>query len=314
MASSWWSLKPEGSKNQVQRYKADLPKDGERQIALRNDENNDRAMQITGPGDEMSSTAKETRGSDISYDIERSSKRSADQSRIRELERREQETRNRYEQKLAEKDRKLQETKSRLQATTQDEQRARERNIALNSEVQRLKSELNQMRAQLNRHSEENMVYKDEIRRAEAQHETTKKLVEEQTNELKGARAFLGHSNMLSGADVIGMVDRLNSEVYQGAASMVDTFEFEGQSRRMNDEAWKKATDVASKTIGGALMHALIAQRKKNKDDYDPTLVQYALQTCLTFCCWKICISWAIKDENSLFIKRIYDDIQQKGS
>ena len=178
-----------------------------------------------------------------------------------------------------------------------------------------MKSELYQMRAQLNRHSQENMVYKDEIHRAEAQYETTKKLLEEQANELKGARAFLGHSNMLSGADVIGMVDRLNSEVYQAAASMVDTFKFEGRNRRINDEAWKKATDDVSKTIGGELMHALIAQRtRKDKVDYDPTLVQYALQTCLTFCCWKICISWALGDENSLFIKRIYDDIQQNGS
>ena len=177
-----------------------------------------------------------------------------------------------------------------------------------------MRSELHQMRVQLNRHSQENMVYKDEIHRAEAQHETTKKLLEEQANELKGARAFLGHSNMLSGADVIGMVDRLNSEVYQAAASMVDTFEFEGQNERMNDEARKKAMDDASKTIGGELMHALIAQRRKDKRDYDPTLVQYALQTCLTFCCWKICISWALGDENSLFIKRIYDDILQNGS
>lgn len=264
-----------------------------------------------------------TTGSTTSYDPERSSKHSADRAspqrssetdyraRNKELERREQESRKRYEQQLAEKDRTLQEMKSRL---AQEERRAGETNNALNLEVQRLKSELHQMREQLNRHSQENMVYKDEIRRAEAQHETTKKLVEEQTNELKGARAFLGHSNMLSGADVVAMVDRLNTEVYQGAASMVDTFEFEGQNRRMNDEARRKATDDASKTIGGELMYALITQCRKDKDDYDPTLVQFALQTCLVFCCWKICMSWALGDENSLFIKRIYDDIQKNGS
>ncbi|KAI6116620.1 hypothetical protein EDD16DRAFT_1863630 [Pisolithus croceorrhizus] len=155
-------------------------------------------------------------------------------------------------------------------------------------------------------------MYKDEIRRAETQNEETKRRLEEKANELKGAQAFLKHANMLSGADVISLVDRLNSEVYQGAASMVDTFEFEGASRRMDDAAWKRAMSATSKTIGGELTQALIAQRGKDKEDYDPILLQYALQTCLILCCFKICISWAPEEENSQFLRSVYSEIQKK--
>lgn len=301
-------------------------KDGEQSRAPRNERGDSGAVVIAG--NELSLTANAARGSGTGTNAgygddgrygssTRSSERpSSDRSsesdyraKYKELERKERESRRRYEQQLAEKDRRLQDMKSRQQAIAQEEWKARE---ALNSEVQRLKSELNWTRAQLSRHTQENMLYKDEIRRAETQNEETKRRLEEKANELKGAQAFLKHANMLSGADVISLVDRLNSEVYQGAASMADAFEFEGTSRRIDDAEWKRAMGAASKTIGGELMQALIAQRRMDKDDYDPILVQYALQTCLTFCCFKICISWAPEEENSQFLRGVYSEIQKK--
>lgn len=298
--SGWWSSS--------QRHRADPSKDGEQPKAPRNEGVDSGAMVIAG--NELSPTTNAARGSGSGTNASYGDDGRYDyRAKYKELERKERESRSRYERQLAEKDRRLQDMKSRQQVIAQEERKARE---ALNSEVQQLKYELHQTRAQLSRHSQENTMYKDEIRRAETQNEETKRRLEEKANELKGAQAFLKHANMLSGADVISLVDRLNSEVYQGAASMVDTFEFEGASRRMDDAAWKRAMSATSKTIGGELTQALIAQRGKDKEDYDPILLQYALQTCLILCCFKICISWAPEEENSQFLRSVYSEIQKK--
>ncbi|KAI6018517.1 hypothetical protein PISMIDRAFT_677258 [Pisolithus microcarpus 441] len=190
----------------------------------------------------------------------------------------------------------------RQQAIAQEEWKERE---ALNSEVYRLNSELRSMREQLN-------VCWQELLQAKTENDETKRRLEEKANELKGAQAFLKHANKLSGAEVISLVNDLNSEVFQGAASMVDTLEFERASRRMDDAAWKRATGATSKTIGEELTQALIAKRGKDKDDYDPILVRYALQTCLIVCCSKICKSWAPEEENSQFLRSVYSEIQKK--
>ena len=172
---------------------------------------------------------------------------------------------------------------------------------------------LDGIHAHLNRQSEELLVYKGEIRRAEAQHEITRKLLEEKTTELKGTQVFLNKADSLSGADVVGLVNSLNAEVLQVAAYMADTLEF-GNLMSRQEEGWSKAERRARKTVGGELTQALQVgvEALKDKNDFDPTLVQFALQIALTRCCYNISTSWGLGEENT-WLARVYADIKQKG-
>ena len=59
-----------------------------------------------------------------------------------------------------------------------------------------------------------------ETQRLNHGHTQTVELLQTRTAELKGAQAFLAKADHLSGADVIGMVEGLNSEIMQIAAFM----------------------------------------------------------------------------------------------
>jgi len=173
--------------------------------------------------------------------------------------------------------------------------------------------DLSEIRAHLNRQSEELLVYKGEIHRAEVQHEITRKLLEEKTTELKGIQMFLNKADSLSGADVVGLVNSLNAEVLQVAAFMADTLEF-GILMSQQEEVWSKVERRACRAIGEELTQALQVGAKslKDKNDFDPTLVQFALQICLTWCCRFISTSWALSEENAS-LARLYGEIRHKG-
>ena len=157
------------------------------------------------------------------------------------------------------------------------------------------------------------MVYKGEIRRAEAQHEITRKLLEEKTAELKGTQMFLNKADSLSGADVVGLVNSLNAEVLQVAAYMADTLEF-GNLLSQQEEGWLKAERRAGRVVGEELTQALQVGAKalKDKNDFDPTLVQFALQICLIWCCRVISTSWTLGEDNA-WLTKLYAHIRQKG-
>ncbi|RDB20572.1 hypothetical protein Hypma_012272 [Hypsizygus marmoreus] len=144
------------------------------------------------------------------------------------------------------------------------------------------------------RQAQELDVIKGELRRAESHHGVTHRLLEERTSELKGAELFINLADSLSNAEVIRMAEALNAEILQGAAFMTDAVEYsQGTDQAPADTA--AAMNDATRAIGDAIVKALWSVREKRGDDFDPTIVQIALQTSMVYCCKILIRSWTAK-------------------
>ncbi|KAF5374605.1 hypothetical protein D9615_008996 [Tricholomella constricta] len=90
---------------------------------------------------------------------------------------------------------------------------------------------------------------------------------------------------------IVGMIYRLNSEVFQAAAHMADTLDF---STPIDSDAQeiKGVAERASVTMGEPLVLAVRAISIKAEAEFNPLLVQVGLQACLISCCAKIIMSW----------------------
>lgn len=161
--------------------------------------------------------------------------------------------------------------------------------------------------------SEELHRLKTELRQAETHHDQTRHLLEERTKELSGAQRFLTQADSLSGADVITIVESLNAEILQAAASMAESLEFTYKSSRTEAQE-KAAYDNAARMIGADMMHVLTSRSTHMSSEFDPTPVQIALQICIVRCCDKIAGRWTINsDRLDQGLKEIYKRMCEKG-
>ncbi|RDB20679.1 hypothetical protein Hypma_012266 [Hypsizygus marmoreus] len=178
---------------------------------------------------------------------------------------------------------------------------ARTQNQALGEQVKQQGEAL-----QLLRH--ETLQVKEEYAR-------TLKLLEARTQELKGAEAFLTKADVLSGAEVLSMLNTLNSEVYQTAALVAESFQFrpkrtgadEGQGDRAEgegEETEEMAEVYASTTdiLGPRMMELL----KSSEHHDDPTLIQIAFQAGMSAYSNWIISSWYFEDPDD---ERLLDEI-----
>jgi hypothetical protein len=119
-------------------------------------------------------------------------------------------------------------------------------------------------------------------------------LLKDRTFELKGAQSFLTTADTSSGADVISMLQRLNSEILQSAAymaeSMVDAFPFQLGGLRDED-----ACEVVRRSLGPLLAHYLATKKHKN----DPLLIQIAFQTSFVHILKYVIGSWTLSSDDA---------------
>jgi DNA repair exonuclease SbcCD ATPase subunit len=134
-------------------------------------------------------------------------------------------------------------------------------------------------------------------------------LLKDRTFELKGAQSFLTTADTSSGADVISMLQRLNSEILQSAAymaeSMVDAFPF--QLGRLRDE---DACEVVRRSLGSLIAHYLATKKHKN----DPLLIQIAFQTSFVQILKYVIGSWSLSsDDANAIYTNTYERIRVGG-
>ncbi|KAF8058641.1 hypothetical protein FPV67DRAFT_512027 [Lyophyllum atratum] len=90
---------------------------------------------------------------------------------------------------------------------------------------------------------------------------------------------------------VAGMLDRLNSEIFQAAAHMADSLDFTSPMS-LNAQELKGVVERASVTMGKPLALVLQATSAQPGVEFNPLPVQIGLQACLISCCAKIMTSW----------------------
>ncbi|KAG5644299.1 hypothetical protein DXG03_008717 [Asterophora parasitica] len=222
----------------------------------------------------------------------------------------------------------ISELRRALNAAKLDAQSKEEALAALRKELGALKSRAQEERRVLDGVREHNQalgeelgdqtrevqVHKDELVRLGEKHAQTLALLEARTMELRGAEAFLTKADALSGADVISMLNTLNSEIYQTAAIVAESFDFRSDGGR--DEGETSSEDVAtmeevhvstSEIVGSRMLEML----RSSKHHEDPTLVQIAFQAGMTAYSNWIFTSWDLEDpEGDTGLSRIYGKIR----
>ena len=119
-----------------------------------------------------------------------------------------------------------------------------------------------------------------ETQRLNHDHAQTVELLQTRTAELKGAQALLTKADHLSGADVIGMVEGLSSEIMQIAAFMAESFVSEEKMKRViaiseeESDELRDARGQATEVLGTNMVELLRTFQHQD----DPILLQISFQ------------------------------------
>lgn len=112
---------------------------------------------------------------------------------------------------------------------------------------------------------------------------------------------------------VIGLLDTLNSEIFQTAAFMADSLSYTN-SGALSAQISKEAIKRSTQTIGQPIVLILRSRLAQTNADFDPLPIQIALQACLVDSCMRIISSWYPGHwEYSDFLSTIYSRIQGTG-
>jgi DNA repair exonuclease SbcCD ATPase subunit len=137
------------------------------------------------------------------------------------------------------------------------------------------------------------------------------KAVKTQTRSASGYRAGPIRE---SHSGVIGLIDTLNTEIFQAAAFMADSLEYKGRESVAGIDV-KQAIERASRTMGKPMVLVLRSRLTQNGTEFDPLAIQIALQACMVTCCVKIMASWYPGHwEYADFLATIYSRIQGSGA
>jgi DNA gyrase/topoisomerase IV subunit A len=154
------------------------------------------------------------------------------------------------------------------------------------------------------------------LKRTRGQQEETQKLLKARTQELKGAEVFLTKADTHSGADVISMLNALNTEIYQTAAVVAEAFEFEprptpGPNGHVVDPAMAEVYASTTEIVGTRMMELL----KSSNHHEDPTLVQIAFQAGMSAYAHWIATSWYFDEpEDDRLLADIYKRLRLQGN
>src|ERR1700722_3888066 len=151
----------------------------------------------------------------------------------------------------------------------------------------------------------------EESRHLRLQLGQTLELLKTRTAELQGAQAFLTKADSLSCEDVRTMVQGLNTEVFQTAAFMADSFVFQRKEEGGEESAeMMEAFAQVNGIIGERMTHLL---RSLEHND-DPMLIQIAFQIAMLGTSEWAIGSWYFEaPEIDNFLQRLYRKVQEGG-
>ncbi|KNZ74357.1 hypothetical protein J132_07215 [Termitomyces sp. J132] len=158
--------------------------------------------------------------------------------------------------------------------------------------------------AQLGRRNQEMQQHKRE-------HALTVELLDARTQELKGAEAFLTKADTLSGAEVIALVNTLNSEIYQTAAMVAEAFNYKARAEGVNSKGAGGLTEIYA-SVTDAVGTKMMEMLKSLDHREDPTIVQVAFQTAMAAISNWIVRSWNLEDtETDNGLNKVYKEMRE---
>ena len=136
------------------------------------------------------------------------------------------------------------------------------------------------------------------------------------TAERKGAQAFLTKADQFSGADIIKLVEDLNREIMQAAASLAEDLviaekKVNGQEEGPESDEIKEVYERMEEIVGPRMAELL----KASEHHEDPILIQIAFQMDMAAYTHWIMSSWCFESpEDEHMLSEIYVKVQEAGS
>ena len=146
-----------------------------------------------------------------------------------------------------------------------------------------------------------------------AEQRDTIELLRIRTAELKGSQSFLTKADILSGAEVIKLVEALNGEIMQTAAVMAEAFIIEEkrlEAKNGESEEMGKVYARASEIVG----HRMAEMLRMSQHHEDPILVQMGLQTAMVGYSHWVISSWCYESpEDERMLGEVYARVRETG-
>jgi len=154
-----------------------------------------------------------------------------------------------------------------------------------------------------------------DLNRTKAEQKQTSELLSVRTVELKGAQAFLTKADQLSGADIIKLVEELNTEIMQTAATMAEELainekKIDAEGKEQESDESREASTRTEEIVGSRMTELL----KVSEHHEDPILIQIAFQTgMVAYAHWMIS-SWCFESpEDEHMLSEIYARVREAG-
>lgn len=154
------------------------------------------------------------------------------------------------------------------------------------------------------------------LRSFEGKQQQTTQLLEARTADLASVQTFLTTADMYSGADIIAMIESLNSEIFQTAAYMAELLEDDSMTATTQERS--KNVEKSQSNLQGAvrreLGEPLWKYLEKNHADIrtDPLPLQLALQCILSRWC-AYYVRYFTVGKSSDFVESLYQRIRESG-
>jgi uncharacterized phage infection (PIP) family protein YhgE len=134
-------------------------------------------------------------------------------------------------------------------------------------------------------------------------------LLELRTTELRDAHAYLAKEDNVACADVVGMLQFLNSEIFQVSCQISDACKFVSVK---DDQDLAHSTKSAGAHLGDTMATLVVAVRERGGDDL---VLQMAIQTLLARVVADIVMAWVpdADEQKNQFTEQLYDEIYQSG-
>jgi hypothetical protein len=178
-----------------------------------------------------------------------------------------------------------------------------------NAHIQLLKDDLETYHCRIRRLEEEKRMQQAELDQKDKVMSEKEDLLRARTTELKSAETFLSTADTMSGAELIRLVEDLNNEIYQTAATLIDSFPYDAT---IDDDP--TYIEGVGEHFGQNLMshwHSVV--RRDDVEEFD-ILLQYLLQHVICRVLWFIISSWTPDNQRSRQLIQLYTAIKDSGN
>lgn len=201
-------------------------------------------------------------------------------------------------------------TKALVSSLTRGSDVLKQRLTDAENELQQARNQNHMLDQQLKAQTVAAKLASDEMERVSLAHEQTRGLLKSRTEELRAAQVYLDRADQSSGADVINMIDALNAEIFQTAATVAEAFKFGEKKVEESSEA-VTAYDHVIEILGPRMTELL----KSTLHHDDQILIQTAFQAAMCAYVDWIVTSWYFEGrEEEQMLSSLYAIIQESGT